>query len=73
MLLSAIAYNLKKLLKYQPKQVASMAIALCPGQPGLYHHLFSTWLTDSSPFIVSFLAERKPSLSSATATVVARV
>ena len=34
MLLSAIAYNLKKLLKHQPKQTASMAIALCPAPKG---------------------------------------
>lgn len=34
MLLSAIAYNLKKLLKHQPKQTASMAIALYPAPQG---------------------------------------
>ena len=34
MMLSAIAYNLKKLLKHQPKQAASMAIALCPALQG---------------------------------------
>jgi transposase len=32
MLLSAVAYNLKKLLKYQPKRVRTMALACQPGQ-----------------------------------------
>ncbi|MGI4874403.1 MAG: transposase [Janthinobacterium lividum] len=32
MLLSAIAYNLKKLLKYQPTRMRSMALACQPGQ-----------------------------------------
>jgi hypothetical protein len=68
MLLSAIAYNLKKLLKYQSKQLASVAIALYPAQQGAYSSLFSAWLTNSNPFQVSFLAERLPSWSSATAT-----
>ncbi|GAA4509537.1 hypothetical protein GCM10023172_43170 [Hymenobacter ginsengisoli] len=34
MLLSAIAYNLKKLLRHQPKQTASVAIALWPPRQG---------------------------------------
>jgi hypothetical protein len=70
MLLSAIAYNLKKLLKHQPKQVASMAIALCPAQPGSYSQLFSTRLSDFKHLQVRFLAEPIPDRSSATATVV---
>jgi hypothetical protein len=32
MLLSAFAYNLKKLLKYQPKRVQTIALACQPGQ-----------------------------------------
>jgi transposase len=44
MLLSAIAYNLKKLLKHQPKQTARVAIALYPPQVGLYRHLYSKYL-----------------------------
>jgi len=68
LLLSAIAYNLKKLLKHQPKPTASVAIALCSAQPGLYSRLFSAWLTNSEPLGLNFLAERILSLSSATAT-----
>jgi transposase len=72
MLLSAIAYNLKKLLKYQSKQTASVAMALCPAQPGSYSSLFSAWLTNSKPLLVSSLPECLPSWSSATATTVYR-
>jgi hypothetical protein len=73
MLLSAIAYNLKKLLKYQSKQAASVAIALYPVQQGSYSSLFSAWLTNSKPLQVSSLPECLPSWSSATATVVYRM
>lgn len=70
MLLSAIAYNLKKLLKHQSKQVASVVLALYPAQPGAYNRLFSARLTDPKLLLVSFLAKRKLKLSSATATTV---
>jgi transposase len=69
MLLSAIAYNLKKLLKHQPKQVARVAIGLYPAQQGSYSSLFSAWLTNSTSLQVSSLLEYLPSWSSATATV----
>jgi hypothetical protein len=46
MLISVIAYNLKKLLKQQPKQLPSVAVALYSGQPRRGHHLFSTGLLD---------------------------
>jgi hypothetical protein len=70
MLLSAIAYNLKKLLKHQPKQVARVAIALYPTQQWSYSSLFRAWLTNSKSLQVSFLTECLPIWSSATATVV---
>jgi hypothetical protein len=70
MLLSAIAYNLKKLLKHQPKQVARVAIALYPAQPGSYSSLFSAWLTNSKSLQVNSLTECLPIRSSATTTVV---
>jgi transposase len=70
MLLSAIAYNLKKLLKQQPTQTARVAIALYPTQVGLYSQLFSKYLAGAKRLRVKFLAKRTPSLSSATATTV---
>jgi transposase len=70
MLLSAIAYNLKKLLKHQSKQLASVAIALYPAQQGSYSSLFSAWLTNSKSLQINSLPECLPSWSSATATVV---
>jgi len=70
MLLSAIAYNLKKLLKHQPKQVARMAIALYPAQQGSYSSLFSAWLPNSKSRQVNSLTECLPIQSSATATTV---
>jgi hypothetical protein len=70
MLLSAIAYNLKKLLKHQPKQVASVAIARYPEQLACAYHLVSTWLFDVELLHVSFSNARIVSWSSATATVV---
>ncbi|RZK23633.1 MAG: hypothetical protein EOO63_17610 [Hymenobacter sp.] len=69
-LLSAIAYNLKKLLKHPPKQTARVAIALYPTQVGLYSQLFSKYLAGVKRLLVKPLAKRTPSLSSATATVV---
>jgi transposase len=70
MLLSAIAYNLKKLLNYHSKQTASVAIALYPAQQECYSLLFSAWLTNSKSFQVNSLTECLPSGSSATATAV---
>jgi hypothetical protein len=68
MLLSAIAFNLKKLLKHQSKQLASVAIALYPAQQGSYSSLFNAWLTNSKSLQVNSLPECLPSWSSATAT-----
>jgi transposase len=45
MLLSAIAYNLKKLLKQQPKQVVSLALALQPASLRLVNRLFEPCLS----------------------------
>jgi len=73
MLLSAIAYNLKKLLKHQPKQVASRAIALSPMQKRSYNRLFSAWLTDPNLLLFNLPAKRIFSRSSATATVVLKM
>ncbi|QKG53983.1 transposase [Hymenobacter sp. BRD67] len=73
MLLSAIAYNLKKLLKHQPKQPASVALALYPAQQGPYSSLFSAWLTDSNSLQVSSLTECLPTWSSATATTICSI
>jgi transposase len=70
MLLSAIAYNLKKLLRQQPKQIPSVAVALYSGQPRRGHQLFSTWLLDFEHLRVRFIAARIPDRSSATATSV---
>ncbi|OGX82084.1 hypothetical protein BEN49_02710 [Hymenobacter coccineus] len=44
MLLSALAYNLKKLLRHQPKQVVSLALALRPERQGPTSRLLSSWL-----------------------------
>ncbi|WP_223650667.1 transposase [Hymenobacter psoromatis] len=60
MLLSAIAYNLKKLLKYQSKPTARVAIALYPMQQGSYSSLFSAWLTTSNSLQVNSLTECLP-------------
>ena len=70
MLISAITYNLKKLLKHHSKQVAGVAIALYPEQLGRAHHLISTWLFDFELLQVSFSNACIATLSSATATVV---
>ena len=60
MLLSAIAYNLKKLLNYQSKPTASVAIALYPVQQESYSSLFSAWLTTSNSHQVNSLTECRP-------------
>ena len=73
MLLSAIAYNLKKLLRHQPKQTASVAIALCPPPQGRCNHPFSPRLTNPKLLRVRLLAKRIPCLSSATATTVSNM
>lgn len=70
MLLSAIAYNLKKLLKQQPNQLPHVAVARYSGQPRHGQQLFSTWLPDFEHLRVRFLAARIPDRSSATATCV---
>jgi hypothetical protein len=44
MLLTAITYNLKKLLKYQPKRVRSMALAFQPDQHQRAQGPFSAYL-----------------------------
>lgn len=44
MLLSATSYNLKKLLKHQPKQVVSLVLALQPELEQQRKSFFSTWL-----------------------------
>ena len=47
MIISDIAYNIKKLLKHQPMQTARVAIALYPTRVRLYSQLCSTYLTDT--------------------------
>jgi transposase len=73
MLLSAIAYNLKKLLKHQPKQTARMAMVLCPPPKGRCTPPFSTRLIRPKLRRVRLLAKPTPSLSSATATTVSKM
>jgi len=71
MLLSAIAYNLKKLLKHQPKQTIRVAVALYPpprGRRCTPHS--STRLTSFKLWRVQLLAKPTSILSSATATTV---
>jgi transposase len=52
MLLSAVAYNLKKLLKHQPKRVVSLALALQPGLQRQSKRLFGVWLLADYPYSV---------------------
>lgn len=52
MLLSAVAYNLKKLLKHQPKRVMSLALALQPGLQRQSKSLFGVWLLADYPYSV---------------------
>ncbi|MGI4735680.1 MAG: IS1182 family transposase [Janthinobacterium lividum] len=47
MLLTAIAYNLKKLLKHQPKRALSMALALLLENQRLSSRLCNNWLSNS--------------------------
>ena len=70
MLLSAIAYNLKKLLKHQPKQTTRAALALYPPPQGHCPPRVSTRLTSFQLRRVRLLAKPTTSRSSATATVV---
>ncbi|MGI4736591.1 MAG: transposase [Janthinobacterium lividum] len=49
MLLSAVAYNLKKLLKHQPKQVVSVSLALQPDLTRAANRLLNDWLLASYP------------------------
>jgi hypothetical protein len=46
MLLSAIAYNLKKLLKHQPKRAVSLALALQPTSLRLLKRSFEPYLCE---------------------------
>jgi hypothetical protein len=46
MLLSAIAYNLKKLLQHQPERVVSLALALRPGSLRLLERSFAPYLRE---------------------------
>jgi hypothetical protein len=46
MLLSAIAYNLQKLLQHQPKRVVSLALALQPGSLRLLERSFAPYLRE---------------------------
>jgi len=55
MLLTAIAYNLKKLLKHQANRVLSVAIALQPDQQQLANIDFNSWLLSSYNFLDSSL------------------
>jgi hypothetical protein len=65
MLLSAIAYNLKKLLKHQPKQAVSLALALQPAALQLAYRFFKRY---RGSFTSSVEARSLERLSSATDT-----
>jgi transposase len=67
MLLSAIAYNLKKLLKHQPKRVVSLALALRPDLLQVNYALFKHYWRDLTSSVDMRALER---LSSATDTYV---
>lgn len=54
MLLSAIAYNLKKLLKHQPKRVVSLALALQTASLRLVNCLFKPYEPCLSEYYFSF-------------------
>jgi hypothetical protein len=47
MLLSAIAYNLKKLLKHQPKRTVNLALALQPASLRLVKRFFAPCLSEN--------------------------
>ncbi len=70
MLLTAIAYNLKKLLKHQSTRILSLALALQPAQHRLIQALFSYRLLTSYRFLNSLEGGRQIVWSSATATFV---
>jgi hypothetical protein len=61
MLLSAIAYNLKKLLKHQPKQTTRVALALYPPSQGHCTPRVSTRLASFKLRRVRLLAKPTPS------------
>jgi hypothetical protein len=65
-LLSAIAYNLKKLLKYQPNREASLALALRPAPLQVSYALFKHYWKDLTSSVDMRALEQ---LSSATDTV----
>jgi hypothetical protein len=65
MLLSAIAYNLKKLLKHQPKQAVSLALALQPAALQLAYRFFKRYRRSFTSSVEARSLER---LSSATDT-----
>ena len=65
MLLSAIAYNLKKLLKHQPNRVVSLALARQPALLQLVYRFFKHSRRNFTSSIEVLSYER---LSSATAT-----
>jgi transposase len=70
MLLSAIAYNLKKLLRHQPTQRARVALALWPPRQGRCQAHFSTRTTRAKFLKVKLITRSASSRSSATATTV---
>lgn len=70
MLLSAIAYNLKKLLKHQPKRVVSLALALPPAALQLAYRFFKRYRRSFTSSVEARSLER---LSSATDTNVCKM
>ncbi|QKG59234.1 IS1182 family transposase (plasmid) [Hymenobacter sp. BRD128] len=70
MLITAIAYNLKKLLKQQSTRMLSLALALRPAQHGLMQALFSRRLLTGYRFQGALESGRQIAWSSATATFV---
>jgi hypothetical protein len=70
MLITAIAYNLKKLLKQQSTRILSLALALRPAQHGLMQALCSRRLLTGYRFQSALESGRQIAWSSATATPV---
>lgn len=68
MLFTAIAYNLKKLLKQQSARMLRLALALRPAQHGLIQALFSRRLLTGYRLLNSLESRRHIAQSSATAT-----
>ncbi|WP_324680460.1 IS1182 family transposase [Hymenobacter sp. GOD-10R] len=62
MLLSAVAYNLKKLLKHQPKQVMSRVLALHPDRERQLSDLSGRWSIATSSFLNYLLEQATSSL-----------